>query len=186
MLEIFKETGILILESLWLILPAYVANSFAVIVGGGKPVDFGKKFVDGKRLLGDGKTWKGLIGGIIFGMCIGLVQTYSADSIAFPNFGFFPIFFLVLFCLAFGALSGDLCKSFIKRRINIERGGKLPVIDQLDFVAGAFLFLLILSPSWFFQNFTVYHIIIILVATPLLHRIMNIAGYKVGKKKVPW
>jgi len=186
MLEIFKETGILILQSLWLIFPAYSANSFAVIVGGGKPVDFGKKFFDGKRVFGDGKTWKGLIGGIVFGMSIGSIQTYSADSIAFPNFGFFPIFFLVLFCLTFGALFGDLCKSFVKRRLNIKRGEKFPVIDQLDFVAGAFLFLIIFSPSWFLQTFTIYHIIIILVVTPLLHRIMNIAGYKIGKKKVPW
>lgn len=186
MLEILGETGILILKSLWLILPAYAANSFAVIAGGGTPVDFGKKFYDEKRIFGDGKTWKGLIGGVVFGMSIGLVQTCSADSIAFPSFGFFPSFFVVLFCLTFGALFGDLCKSFVKRRVNIKRGGKLPVIDQLDFVIGAFLFLLILSPSWFFQNFTVYHIIIILVVTPLLHRIMNIVGYKIGKKKVPW
>ncbi|PIV68026.1 MAG: hypothetical protein COS08_07375 [Euryarchaeota archaeon CG01_land_8_20_14_3_00_38_12] len=178
--------ALLILKSLWLIFPAYAANSFAVIAGGGTPVDFGKKFFDGKRVFGDGKTWKGLIGGIVFGIGIGLIQTYSADSIAFPSFSFFPSFFVILFCLTFGALFGDLCKSFVKRRISIKRGGKFPVIDQLDFVAGAFLFLIIFSPGWFLQTFTIYHIIIILVATPLLHRIMNIAGYKIGKKKVPW
>ncbi len=177
---------LLILQSLWLILPAYAANSFAVIAGGGTPVDFGKKFYDGKRIFGDGKTWKGLMGGIVFGMFVGVVQTYSAEIIEFPDFGFFPGFFVVLFCLTFGALFGDLYKSFVKRRLNVKRGGKLPVIDQLDFIAGAFLFLIIFSPVWFLQTFTIYHIIIILVVSPLLHRVMNIAGYRIGKKKVPW
>jgi CDP-2,3-bis-(O-geranylgeranyl)-sn-glycerol synthase len=186
MLEILGEIGILILKSLWLIFPAYSANSFAVLAGGGTPVDFGKKFYDEKRIFGDGKTWKGLIFGIAFGTIIGVLQTYSSEIIEFPSFGFFPSFFVVLFCLTFGALFGDLCKSFVKRRVNIKRGGKLPLIDQLDFVAGAFLFLLILSPSWFFQNLTLYPIIIILVVTPLLHRVMNIVGYRIGKKKVPW
>ncbi len=182
----FISTALLILKSLWLILPAYAANSFAVIAGGGTPVDFGKKFVDGKRVFGDGKTWRGLISGIAFGTIIGVLQTYSSEIIEFPNFGFFPGFFVVLFCLTFGALFGDLCKSFVKRRLKIKRGGKLPVLDQIDFVIGVFLFLLVLSPSYFFQNFTVYHIIIILVVTPLLHRVMNIVGYRIGKKKVPW
>jgi len=177
--------ALLILKSLWLILPAYAANSFAVIAGGGTPVDFGK-FVDEKRIFGDGKTWRGLILGIAFGTMVGVFQTYSSEIIEFPSFGFFPGFFVVLFCLTFGALFGDLCKSFVKRRLNMERGGKLPVMDQLDFIIGAFLFLLVLSPSWFFQNFTVYHIIIILIVTPLLHRVMNIVGYRIGKKKVPW
>ena len=180
-----RSVALLILESLWLIFPAYAANSFAVIIGGGAPVDFGKKFY-GKRVFGNGKTWRGLIGGIVFGMFVGVVQTYSAEIIRFPDFGFFPSFFVVLFCLTFGALFGDLCKSFVKRRLNIKRGEKLPVVDQLDFVIGAFLFLLIFSPAWFLQTFTIYHIIIILVVTPLLHRVMNIVGYRVGKKNVPW
>ena len=51
----------IILQALWLILPAYVANASAVLVGGGTPVDFGKNWRDGKRILGDGKTWRGLL-----------------------------------------------------------------------------------------------------------------------------
>ena len=30
-----------------------------------KPIDFGKKFIDKKRIFGDHKTWKGLFGYII-------------------------------------------------------------------------------------------------------------------------
>ena len=51
--------------------PAYLANTFAVLTGGKYPIDQGKLHHDGNRLLGDGKTWSGLIGGTIGGMLVG-------------------------------------------------------------------------------------------------------------------
>ena len=39
-----------VVQALWIILPAYVANASAVIVGGGKPIDGGRTWRDGKRL----------------------------------------------------------------------------------------------------------------------------------------
>ena len=53
----------IILQALWIIIPAYVSNASAVLVGGGTPIDFGKNWSDGKRILGDGKTWRGLLSG---------------------------------------------------------------------------------------------------------------------------
>ena len=41
-----------IIEALKFIFPAYCANAAPVIFGGGKPLDRGKKFVDGKPILG--------------------------------------------------------------------------------------------------------------------------------------
>ena len=74
------EIDIRILDALWFILPAYFANSLPVDVSYikelewlAKPVDGGRKFL-GKRLLGDGKTWRGLIVGVLGGTFIGLVQ----------------------------------------------------------------------------------------------------------------
>ncbi len=160
-------------------LPAYVANAFAVLTGGGKSIDFEKNFLDGRRIFGNGKTWKGLIGGIVIGMFTGSVQ-----NVLLPSFVLFPL--IVLFCLTFGALFGDLCKSFIKRRLDIESGSKVPIMDQLDFVLGAWLFLILFAHPWFSENFTSYRVIVILVITPFLHRITNIIGYKMGKKDVPW
>ncbi len=160
-------------------LPAYVANAFAVLAGGGKSIDFDKNFLDGRRIFGNGKTWNGFIGGIVVGMFTG-----SAQTVLLPSFGSFPL--IVLFCLTFGALFGDLCKSFIKRRLDIESGSKVPIMDQLDFVLGAWLFLILFAYSWFLENFTSYHVIVILVITPFLHRITNIIGHKFGKKDVPW
>jgi CDP-2,3-bis-(O-geranylgeranyl)-sn-glycerol synthase len=51
--------------------PAYLANTIAVLTGGRYPIDQGKLYSDGNRILGDGKTWSGLIGGTIGGMVVG-------------------------------------------------------------------------------------------------------------------
>ncbi len=55
--------------------PAFFANGGMTFTGGGKPIDKGKNFIDGKRIFGDGKTWSGLIGGILSGIFIGFVFT---------------------------------------------------------------------------------------------------------------
>jgi CDP-2,3-bis-(O-geranylgeranyl)-sn-glycerol synthase len=171
-------------------LPAYVAGPIAVLVGGGKPIDFGKKHRDGRRILGDGKTWAGLLGGTMAGIIVGSIQNVAALSIndeLVLSFGKTWYFFVVVFCLSFGAMFGDLVKSFIKRRMNIKRGEKSPfLMDQLDFVFGAWLFLLLFATPWFFTNFTLWHILVVLILTPLLHRFTNIIGYAIGKKEVPW
>lgn len=171
----------IIIQALWLMLPAYIANPAAVVFGGGAPVDFGKNWKDGKRILGDGKTFRGLIGGTACGVIIGIIQMLYSPS-GFP--GEFKL--LAIFSLSFGALLGDMVKSFFKRRTGYERGEKLPFIDQLDFVAGAWIVTYLLEPEWFLENFTFWIIIVIIVLTPVLHRITNIIGYYMKLKKEPW
>ena len=104
--------------TLWVMMPAYLANTIAVVTGGRFPIDQGKKLGDGNRILGDGKTWSGLLGGTIGGIIVGYVQlnfgTSFIDRIAGTNnetfWGDTP--FLIFFLLAFGALFGDLTASF--------------------------------------------------------------------------
>src|SRR2546425_163624 len=62
-------------QPLWFFLPAYVANPMAVVFGGGAPIDLGRTFRDGERLFGDGKTWRGLVGGTLAGALLGLLLT---------------------------------------------------------------------------------------------------------------
>ena len=69
----------LLFASLWYILPAYVANASACIFGGGTPVDLGKNFIDGRRLIGNGVTYRGCVFGIICGTLIGLIQGILVD-----------------------------------------------------------------------------------------------------------
>jgi CDP-2,3-bis-(O-geranylgeranyl)-sn-glycerol synthase len=88
--------------------------------------------------------------------------------------------------LAFGALLGDMAKSFVKRRLGKDRGQSWPIADQYDLVAGAFLLMLALDPAWLFANITLPILIVILILTPILHRAVNIIGYLCRVKKEPW
>jgi CDP-2,3-bis-(O-geranylgeranyl)-sn-glycerol synthase len=60
----------LLIFSLLLIVPAYLSNASMVITGGGRPIDGGKFFRDGRRILGDHKTVNGLKGPLYFGIPI--------------------------------------------------------------------------------------------------------------------
>ncbi|MGZ4921951.1 MAG: CDP-2,3-bis-(O-geranylgeranyl)-sn-glycerol synthase [Halobacteriota archaeon] len=174
----------LIVDALWLMLPAFVPNSSAVLFAGKTPVDFGKTLVDGKRIFGPGKTFEGLIGGTLVGIFVGLLLQLIERSLHLGLPSFDPIYVIVT--LSFGAMLGDLIKSFFKRRLGLSRGRPLPVADQLDFVVGAWVLTYIFFPDWFIQNFTPAVILIALVLSPLLHLTINLIGYKLGKKQEPW
>jgi CDP-2,3-bis-(O-geranylgeranyl)-sn-glycerol synthase len=183
----------LIIKALWLMFPAYIPNSFAAIFGGGKPIDGGRFLKDGRRIIGDGKTYMGFFSGIFFGVLTGSIQIWLNSNgfkilgIDVPAFGQNYIYALkVVFALSCGSLLGDLFKSFFKRRMNLKRGAPFPLVDQLDFVIGSWVFVYLISPEWFISNFTPNVTIIVLIITPLLHLATNIIGYFIGVKKEPW
>lgn len=60
----------LLIFSLLIIVPAYISNASMVITGGGKPIDGGRILWDGRRILGDHKTWNGLKGPLYIGIPI--------------------------------------------------------------------------------------------------------------------
>ena len=161
----------LIVEALKFIFPAYCANAIPVIAGGGYPIDFGKKFFDGKPILGKNKTFQGFFFGLIIGTTVGLVES------AF--FGY-PLLFGLL--LSLGALFGDLAGAFAKRRLGLAPGELLPVIDQIDFIVGALVFSLPLS----LQILSWELILTVLIITPPIHLLTNFAAYKLGLKNNPW
>lgn len=173
-----------ILVAFWLMLPAYIPNTSAALIKGKIPLDFGKNFIDGRRMLGDGKTYRGFILGALCGFILGLIQMISVH---FYNPFEVPQFEIIgLLCLSFGAMFGDSAASFFKRRLKLERGALFPVVDQLDFVFGAWLLCLIFARDWFLNAFTIDIIIATLVISPILHLVVNRIGYKMGKKDVPW
>jgi len=171
-------------SALWIMLPAYLPNSAAAVLGGGAPIDGGHVLWDGKRIFGDGKTWRGLFLGILAGIVVGLVQIGARDHaglLALPG-----LTFPVVVILAAGALLGDLAKSFFKRRLGKDRGAEWLIADQYDFVIGAFLLLMLLEHEWVMASVTPLMVIWIIIVTPLLHRVVNIIGYLAGVKDVPW
>ena len=179
---------------LWIMMPAYLSNTFAVITGGKFPIDQGKIHSDGNRILGDGKTWSGLIGGTFGGLVIGYLQINHGniviDTIAnSKNYNFWGENSLaIIFLLAFGALLGDMTASFFKRRKKLNRGDKSPLLDMFDFIGMALFLTLVFDPlwlkSWILDGYA--PLFTLLVATPILHRGVNIIGYKLGIKNEPW
>lgn len=165
-------------------LPAYLPNPVAALCGGGPPIDFGCTCSDGRRFFGDGKTWRGLIAGILAGIAIGLVQIWTAGVYDLGSLPRQTLFSITL--LSVGALLGDLVKSFFKRRVGKERGAEWPVADQYDLVVGAFLLLLVFDPAWLFAEVSLAIFVCILILTPVLHRAVNIIGFLIKVKEVPW
>ena len=179
---------------LWITMPAYLANTIAVVAGGRFPIDQGKKLRDGNRILGDGKTWSGLAGGTLGGISVGYLQLNFGNSIIDgiagtnrePFWGDEPL--LIFFLLAFGALFGDLTASFFKRRQNLDRGEKHPLLDMYDFVAMSLFLTMILGDGWI-QSWIldgIMPLFTMLITTPILHRGVNIIGFRMGIKNEPW
>ena len=144
--------------------PMYVANSFALLLGGGKPLDLGKKFMDGKRLLGDGKTFRGTIGGIFFGGAVGFLLCGLGGGLT----------------LASGSILGDIFASFLKRRLKLERGEPAPLLDQLDFYLFASLFFSIV------YDLKIEVFLAGLIVTPISHLIGNLLAYSLKIKDRPY
>ena len=179
---------------LWIMMPAYLANTIAVLTGGRYPIDQGKIHSDGNRILGDGKTWSGLVGGTSGGVFIGFLQVNLGEGLIEALSGSQDVDFwgensiIVFFLLSFGALFGDMTASFIKRRSQLKRGDKSPLLDMFDFIGMALLLSFIFANEWLMSWILDGYmpLFTLLIATPILHRGVNIIGFKIGVKNEPW
>ena len=161
------------LETLAVLVPVLVANGSPVLLAKGTPIDFGRRLWDGRRVLGDGKTFEGYLVGSLYGTSVGL---FLLSLLGLPEADVAPLLVAVN-----AGLLGDIVAAFFKRRAGLERGEPAPILDQLDFYAGALLALALLG--------YVCDPTVVLVLAPLiyfLHRGTNIAAYRLGLKKEPW
>lgn len=171
------DVALLIVEALKFIFPAYCANATPVLAGGGTKMDFGRNFIDGKRIFGNNKTFRGFFFGWAVGFLVGILEGFL--------FGFenYPVLFSVMIPL--GALLGDLTGAFIKRRLSIQPGGLLPIVDQIDFVVGAIVIAVPLALAGVF-TLTWQVAVVALMITPPIHLLTNYVAYKLKLKKHPW
>jgi len=175
-----------VVTAVWAMLPAYVPNNAAVLAGGGRPIDGGRTWGD-RRVLGDGKTWRGTAVGWTAGaglaLLLNVVNDTAADSVAgVPD----PFPIAVLIALPLGAMLGDIGASFLKRRTGRQRGAPFPGVDQLDFVVGALFLALLGNPSWFLDTVDPAVLAVVLILTPILHVTTNGIAYVIGVKDEPW
>jgi CDP-2,3-bis-(O-geranylgeranyl)-sn-glycerol synthase len=164
-----------IFNALYYIFPAFCANGAPVLFGGGRPIDGGKMFFDGKPVFGSHKTIRGFASGVIIGSIVGWAQEFLAPNVGLPRGSV-----LLGFSLSLGALVGDLMGSFFKRRINLKPGAAFPIADQLDFVLSALFFGLWIVPL------SINDVFIIVVLTGPIHLIINFLAYLLHLKDNPW
>jgi CDP-diglyceride synthetase len=80
------------------------------------PLDGGLRFADGRPLFGASKTWRGIL--------LSVLVTALCAPLAGMSWG--------VGALAGGAaMAGDLCSSFLKRRIGLPSGARATGLDQL-------------------------------------------------------
>jgi CDP-2,3-bis-(O-geranylgeranyl)-sn-glycerol synthase len=171
------------IEAVWLMFPAYGANGLCMIARGKRPIDFGRTF-RGKPVFGPGKTWEGLIAGIILAITVASFQRlvfpfipWDLSPVTLDIVAMSPFLGLVI---GLGAMVGDLGGSFIKRRLGLERGKPFPLLDQLDFIIGMFVFLsFVITVKWEW-------VVILFILTPVVHLIANGIAYLLRIKKVPY
>lgn len=174
-----------ILRCFYLMLPSYFANMAPVIVKKinlfRQPLDFGKK-LGSRPVFGKNKTFRGFVFGIAFAVIVAYAQFLLYGIGVFKSISFVDyrgwLFFGIL--SGTGALTGDLAKSFFKRRLGIKPGEKFVPFDQTDFILGSFLFI---AP---FFKIDIKIFLTSLVLSFLLHIIVNHAAYYLGIRQEKW
>lgn len=78
------------------------------------PLDFGFKLRD-QDLLGESKTWRGLLASLVFTSALAGLLGYSWKTGVM---------------LSLCAMAGDVFSSFIKRRLNLQPSSMAPFLDQ--------------------------------------------------------
>jgi CDP-2,3-bis-(O-geranylgeranyl)-sn-glycerol synthase len=161
-------------------LPAGVANMTPVLANKvprlnqwNTPMDFGHSWRS-KRLLGDHKTWRGLLTGVLCGTLAGLCilpAVFEQTTLGW---------LIGISCaLSLGALVGDAAKSFFKRQLNHPSGTAWFPFDQTDYIVGGLVFALpFYAPS----------LSLVVAVFGLyfgLHLLTSYIGYLMGLKKDP-
>jgi len=141
-----RDVARVVAQMLYFFVPAYLANMSPVLIrrlfpAWRAPIDGGRT-LRGTRILGDHKTWRGLVAGIVTGMLVFHLQQRAHAAGLWHELA--PIEYaqtsvLLGFLMGLGTGVGDAIKSFFKRRVGIAPGASWLVFDQLDFMAGSYL-----------------------------------------------
>ena len=177
-----------IIKVAWYFLPIGIANMMPVIFRKwfnflAIPLDGNKSFI-GQPLFGSNKTLRGLLVAIMGGALTYIWQENAYNnseffrSISIIDYSILPIW--VGSFMGLGAITGDLVKSFFKRRAHIPSGKSWFPRDQIDFTLGGMIF----SFIFFIPSVPVFLGVILLGA--ILHIAVNTIGKTLGIRKSAW
>ena len=158
-----------------------------------KPIDFGKNFADGKRLFGDNKTWKGMLGYILFNTFFAVLWGFVCQGGVLKDLNFFyqyhentiPFNLLIGVLLGLGYSIFELPNSFLKRRLDITPGKSISgfwkvffvFLDQADSVFGVALVV------WFFYPLGILLYLLYVLVGAATHLILNMMLYFMHLRK---
>ncbi|MCR5616712.1 MAG: CDP-archaeol synthase [Clostridiales bacterium] len=174
-----------IVVMIWCKLPVLKALS--------KPVDFGRNFADGKRIFGDNKTWKGILGYVLFNMIFSVLWGLVLGNGTLRDLDFFyqqhdnTFLYNLLtgFLLGLGYSLFELPNSFLKRRIDVTPGKTkkgfwkvfFVCLDQADSVFGVALVV------WLFYPLGIGLYLLYVLVGSLTHLFLNMMLYFMRLRK---
>lgn len=164
-----------------------------ILVSTAKPIDNGKSLPDGKRIFGDNKTWKGVIGYVLFNTIFTLFWGFLCKVTPLEGLDFFYAGHenTVAFNVTVGILLGlayslfELPNSFLKRRLGITPGKTISgffkaffvFLDQADSIFGCALVV------WLFYDLGIWLYLLYVLIGAVTHIIFNMVLYFAGLRK---
>jgi CDP-2,3-bis-(O-geranylgeranyl)-sn-glycerol synthase len=149
------------------------ANKIPLLNRWKTPVDFGLTY-KGQRLLGNNKTWRGIVcGTLLGGLTAVIVSKLNVNTVATID----PFWIGCL--LGFGALAGDAIESYFKRLKGVKPGEAWFPFDQTDYIIGG-----LLAVSLFIR-LQLWVILTIFIVYFGAHLLVAYCGYRLGLKDRP-
>lgn len=132
---------------------------------GGRPLDGGWILADGHRLLGDSKTWRGVLAAVLATGLGALLLNWPVG---------------VGMIMGLAAMLGDVLSSFIKRRLGLDSSSRAVGLDQIP---EALLPLLAVAETFVLDGRT---IAMIVVGFAVLELTLSPLFYWLGIRKRPY
>lgn len=158
-------------ELLPLLLLIIIANGAPILIrwllndGFNLAVDFDQKLPDKNRLFGSSKTWRGVLAALLATTAAAWLLDHSLET---------------GLLVAVYAMLGDLCSSFIKRRLSMEPSSMAPLLDQIpESLFPAFM----LKEVFNLDISAVILLVLIFIITELL---LSHILYRYGVRKQPY
>jgi CDP-2,3-bis-(O-geranylgeranyl)-sn-glycerol synthase len=162
-----------VIQLLYFMAPAYAANMAPPFVrywrGWNRPIS--------RRWLGAHKTVLGFTLGVLAAVTTTFIQSRIAWEGALVASGHWAALGLRF---GVGAMTGDIAKSFAKRRAGVAPGDRFVPWDQIDFVLGA------LALVWGAAALSRADVVTIVLLSVAGHVLVNHLGYWLGIRDVKW
>ena len=178
----------LLLTVLYLALPAFVANMMPVfaarlgILGSfNTPIDGGREW-RGKRLLGDNKTWRGVVAAVVGAAATAAAQYFVGVSLPLETVVYSSLGTALIYGAYVGVLAmlGDAIGSVIKRQLGFASGAPCIPLDQLDYI------LAFIAGTFIFTHWTLAAVGVLVFFTFFANLLANALGYVIGIKNTYW